>query len=65
MVKLWQEPEPVFQGGGVHAEPEPCAVASCPICRSALLSFSSEAVFVQDMLRGASFSGLVLQLLVL
>lgn len=46
VAKLWQEHEPVLQHGGVHAEPEPCAVVSCHICRSALLSFSSEAVFI-------------------
>lgn len=61
---LWQEREPVLQRGGVHAEPEPCAVVSCRICRSALLSFTSEAVFVQDIPCGASLSGLVLQFLV-
>lgn len=61
---LGQTHEPVLQRGGVHAEPEPCAVFSCHICRSALLSFSSKAVFIQDAPCGASLSGLVSQFLV-
>lgn len=52
VARLWRGHGPVLQRGGVHAEPGPCAAASCHVCRPALPSFSSEAIFIQVVPRG-------------